>query len=99
MKMLITEEKTTSFPDSLTVTQQKRTEPLRDCVRDALRNYFDHLNGHPTQGLYQMVLNEIEGPLMETVMDYTRGNQTQAAAILGISRSTLRKKLAHHGLD
>ena len=46
-----------------------------------------------------MVLAEVEQPLFETVMRHTEGNQTRAAAILGISRSTLRKKLSIYGLD
>lgn len=74
-------------------------EPLRVCVRDALENYFSTLNGHSIDGLYQMVLDEVEQPLLEAVLKHTRSNQTRAAQILGISRSTLRKKLAKYGLD
>jgi Fis family transcriptional regulator len=43
-----------------------------------------------------MVLAEVEKPLIETVMNHTAGNQTHAADILGLSRGTLRKKLAEH---
>jgi len=74
-------------------------EPLRDQVRTTMKNYFQHLNGYGASGLYQMVLSEVEPPLLETVMDYAGGNQTRAAEILGISRSTLRKKLALYDLD
>jgi len=74
-------------------------EPLHDQVRATMKNYFQHLNGYDASGLYQMVLSEVEPPLLETVMDYARGNQTRAAEILGISRSTLRKKLALYDLD
>ena len=74
-------------------------EPLRESVRAAMNNYFQHLNGYGTSDLYQMVLAEVEPPLLETVMEYTKGNQTRAAEVLGISRSTLRKKLALYGLD
>jgi Fis family transcriptional regulator len=45
-----------------------------------------------------MVIEEVERPLIETVLDYAQGNQTQAARLLGISRSTLRKKMAHYGI-
>ncbi|MEW7980918.1 MAG: DNA-binding transcriptional regulator Fis [Candidatus Sedimenticola endophacoides] len=72
---------------------------MSECVRDALKSYFRQLAGHAAADLYQMVITEVELPLLETVMEHTRGNQTKAAALLGINRSTLRKKLATHGLD
>ncbi len=86
-------------PTTFTVAKNKKQEPLRECVRDALNSYFQQLDGHSTCSLYQMVISEVEQPMMETVMQYAEGNQTRAAAILGISRSTLRKKLAIYGLD
>ena len=64
-----------------------------------LKKYFKDLNGHKPGELYDLVLGEVEPPLFQTVMDYTQGNQSRAAQILGISRSTLRKKLKSYGLD
>lgn len=84
---------------TLTVTHSKKSEPLRHCVQDAMQRYFSHLDGHGTSNLYRMVMNEVEAPLLESVMEYAGGNQTRAAAILGISRSTLRKKLSLYDLD
>lgn len=81
-----------------TVEKNRNSEPLRECVRNALHSYFNHLDGYSTSDLYHLVLAEIEQPLLETVMTHTEGNQTRAAAILGISRSTLRKKLAIYNL-
>jgi len=46
-----------------------------------------------------MVLGEIEQPLLVTLMEYTRGNQSRAAAILGLNRSTLRKKLRKYKIN
>ena len=43
-------------------------------------------------------MGEVERPLFEAVMKYTRGNQSQAAGILGINRGTLRKKLKTYEL-
>lgn len=83
---------------SLTVLQVNRTEPLRECVRRAMRYYLRKLDGHEVNDLHDMVLGEVERPLIETVLDHTRGNQTQAARLLGMSRSTLRKKMAHYGV-
>jgi Fis family transcriptional regulator len=72
---------------------------LNVCVREAIENYFADMSGHQTNGLYQLMLNEVERPMLESVLRHTRGNQTQAAQILGINRGTLRKKLRQHGLD
>ena len=46
-----------------------------------------------------MVMEQVEQPLFKSVMDYTGGNQSKAAALLGISRSTLRKKLAQYDIE
>ena len=73
--------------------------PLRTCVKLMLDDYFKDLDGHPAGNLHQLVINEVEHPLLEIVMQYTRGNQSKAAALLGINRGTLRKKLKLHGLD
>jgi len=80
--------------ETFLVDKQSREESLSDCVRDALNSYFTQLDGHGTNNLFQLVMEEVERPLFQTVMEHTNGNQTRAAAVLGISRSTLRKKLA-----
>jgi Fis family transcriptional regulator len=85
--------------DYLTVTHSKKSEPLRQCVSDAMQRYFNNLDGHGANNLYRLVMNEVEAPLLESVMQHTGGNQTHAATILGISRSTLRKKLSQYDLD
>jgi len=85
--------------DSLTVMHSKKTEPLRQCVMDAMQRYFNHLDGHGATNLYRLVMNEVEAPLLESVMQHTGGNQSRAATLLGISRSTLRKKLSQYGMD
>ena len=87
------------FGEALTVIKQHNNEPLSDCVRSALDSYFEQLDGHNVNNLYQFVLEEVERPMFEKVMAYAGGNQTKAANLLGISRSTLRKKLALYGLN
>lgn len=72
--------------------------PLRQSIDDALARYFDDLDGTEPCDLYNMVLQETEYPLLKRVMKYTGGNQSRASEILGINRSTLRKKLRSHGL-
>ena len=88
--------------DISTLKQQFTSSPaqktLRDHVEYAMRNYFANLNGEQVTNVYDMVLAEVEGPLLEVVLEYTRGNQTRASEILGLNRGTLRKKLKDHGL-
>jgi len=62
-------------------------------VRDSLQTYLDDLDGHEAGDIFQMVIREVERPLLEVVMNHAGGNITRAAQILGINRATLRKKL------
>lgn len=73
--------------------------PLRNHAEEALHTYFANLNGHRPARLYDLVMREVEVPLFKTVMDYAQGNQCRAAALLGINRGTLRKKLKEFGLS
>lgn len=73
--------------------------PLSTLVEEALQHYLQQLDGHRPSSLYKMVLQEIEPPLLRTVLNYTDGNQTRAAEILGLDRSTLRKKLKQYALN
>lgn len=72
---------------------------LRDCVRSVLTNYFNDMEGHSVDDLYQLVLAEVEAPLLETVLGHTKGNQSKAAQMLGINRGTLRKKLKQYNIN
>lgn len=83
----------------LSVSPEYGDQPLRACVALAITRYFQDLDGAAAEGLYAMVLAEVEPPLLEAVMRQTQGNQTRAAELLGINRGTLRKKLKQYGLD
>jgi Fis family transcriptional regulator len=78
--------------------RERRKQPLRACVQSALELYFNDLDGHEAEGVYDMVVGQVEQAMLESIMRHTRSNQTRAAEILGINRSTLRKKLKLHGL-
>jgi len=75
-----------------------RIRPLSALTDEALKSYFATLNGHKPGDLYQLVIGEVEKPLLKAVLNYTRGNQSRAAEILGINRGTLRKKLKSYEL-
>ncbi|MDH3614547.1 MAG: DNA-binding transcriptional regulator Fis [Gammaproteobacteria bacterium] len=76
----------------------KSSKPLHKHTEDALDQYFESLNGDRPGDLYDLVMGEVERPLFKAVMDFTDGNQSQAAGILGINRGTLRKKLRSYSL-
>jgi Fis family transcriptional regulator len=71
---------------------------IAESVRRALERYFHDLDGEKASGLYDMVLMQVERPLLEVVMREANGNQTLAAELLGINRNTLRRKLAENDL-
>jgi len=73
-------------------------KPLCKHTEDALDQYFATLNGDRPGELYDLVIGEVERPLFKAVMDFTHGNQSQAAGILGINRGTLRKKLRTYSI-
>lgn len=75
---------------------KERRGPVAMSVRQTLERYFNDLNGEKVTGVYDMVLHEMERPLLEIVMRHTQGNQVRASLILGINRNTLRKKLKQH---
>jgi len=67
---------------------------LAETVARQLKSYFAaHEGGIPPAGLYDRVLHEIERPLISLTLDATNGNQIKAAAVLGVNRNTLRKKI------
>ncbi len=70
---------------------------LSEHVRLAVKDYLARLDGEEVSNLYSMVLSEIERPLIQTVMEQCGQNQSKAAQMLGLSRSTLRKKMADPG--
>ncbi|MDG6897118.1 Fis family transcriptional regulator [Actinobacillus delphinicola] len=90
-----TEALTTSVLNSQSQVTQK---PLRDSVKIAVKNYLAQLDGQDVDDLYELVLSEVEHPMLDMIMQYTRGNQTRAANMLGINRGTLRKKLKKYGM-
>jgi len=71
---------------------------LAACVRRVLNEYFKDLDGEMPTGIYDMVLNCVERPVLNLVLDHADGNQSRAAEWLGINRNTLRKKMQQHGI-
>lgn len=81
-----------------TASDEGNSLTLRDNVSQAMNSYFNLLDGSEVTDVYRLVMSEVEAPLLESVLKYTRGNQTKAAEVLGLNRGTLRKKLKIYGL-
>ena len=64
-----------------------------------LDQYFTDLSGENPNGVYDMVIQSVEKPLLLYIMNLTEGNQSRAADILGLNRNTLRKKLKQHKIE
>jgi len=76
--------------------QQKSS--LRNDVEKAMQQYFANLGEESVTDLYQLVLHEVEGPLLEAALRHSGSNQSKASIMLGLNRGTLRKKLKQHGM-
>ncbi len=72
---------------------------LREHVRLAVKDYLGRLGTDEVSNLHDMVINEVERPLIQAVMEQCGHNQSKAAHMLGLSRSTLRKKMTSLGLQ
>jgi Fis family transcriptional regulator len=71
---------------------------LYHAVKHSIRRYLYELDGTHPHDMYDMVLKQIEQPLLEAVLEHTKGNQSKAAEYLGLNRGTLRKKLRSYNL-
>ena len=93
-----TVKKIAKYSDNV-VSVNRSNHPLQACVQAMLNSYFKDLDGHPPGNLFDLVMDEVERPLLDAVLHHTRGNQSKASELLGLNRGTLRKKLRKHGLD
>ena len=69
---------------------------IASCIRKAISGYLDDLDGEKPGHIYSMVINSVEKPLIEVAIQHTKGNQTQAADLLGINRNTIRQKMKQY---
>ena len=74
----------------------KQVQGLQDLVYSLVTPFLAENKGKSIVDLYATVLAEVEPPLLQAVMEKRRGNQLQAAKMLGISRGTIRKKLQRY---
>lgn len=84
--------------EKIAISETLDSITLKQAVKDTLRNYFTNIGNEQPIDFYSILLEEIERPLLEVLINHTHYNQVKMATILGISRGTLRKKLKQYGL-
>ena len=77
----------------------RKNAPLCELVQHSLEQYFKDLNGQTPAELHDLVISQVEKPLLEVVMRETNGNISRAAQMLGLNRATLRTRLNKYGLN
>ena len=79
-------------------SSESRTPTLAESVERAVKSYMNAMDDQQVRDLYELVLSEVEAPLLDCVLRSTDNNQSQTAIILGLNRGTLRKKLKKYGM-
>ncbi len=81
----------------------RRTElddlSLEEILRRKLHHFLERHGGYEPTDLHGAILEKVEKPLIELILERTRGNQVRAARILGINRNTLFKKMKMMGIQ
>jgi Fis family transcriptional regulator, factor for inversion stimulation protein len=75
--------------------------PFNQYIKSTLAKYFANfeiLDSKHIANLYNLVISEVEKPLLEIVLEYTNSNQSKAAKLLGVSRNTLRKLISKYSI-
>ena len=81
------------------MSPKSESKPLCHSVAECVDEYFRTLNGHAPKDLYEVILGQVEKPLLEITLRNCAGNQSRAAQVLGLNRATLRKKLGQYRIS
>lgn len=71
---------------------------LNKLVEQVVRQYLADMGSTPPDNLHEIIIREVERPLIQTVLEHVGGNQSRAAQILGITRATLRTRIQRYEL-
>jgi len=80
------------------IKNENQDSGLSATIRTALTQYLNDLDGENPGNIYDLVMQQVEAPLLELILQHVEGNQSKAAECLGINRGTLRKKLKSYDL-
>ena len=85
--------------DKTRIKENSTGYKLYNFIEECLKEHFLVNNKEDIVGLYNSVLSMVEESLFKTTINYLKGNQTKSARMLGISRGTLRKKMALYQIN
>ncbi|OAB61730.1 hypothetical protein AY599_02445 [Leptolyngbya valderiana BDU 20041] len=90
--------RTTATDLSLNAKPASNGASLNQLVEQVVKQYLEDMGSTPPDNLHAFIMREVERPLIQTVLDHVDGNQSRAATILGITRTTLRTRIQRYGL-
>lgn len=74
-------------------------ESLDSLIKNEISYLFENKDDESSEKLYETIIKKVEKPLIEQVLEITKGNKKKAALILGINRNTLSKKMDELGMQ
>ena len=84
---------------SFEINDSDESVTLENLIDKRISKFISSLNDNTTKmNVYDDFIKTVEKPLIENILDYTRGNQIKASSILGLNRNTLRKKISELGV-
>ena len=89
---------TVAMPQDRSPEPMRSESTLRDAATRVVRRYLQDLNGTQCTDLYNLMLRQVERPVLEEALRHCGGNMTRTAELLGMNRATLRKKLDELGI-
>ncbi len=85
--------------NSFEINDNDENITLENLIDKRISKFISSINNDVTKmNVYDDFMKTVEKPLIENILDYTRGNQIKASSILGLNRNTLRKKISELGV-
>ncbi|GIR62593.1 MAG: nitrogen regulation protein NR(I) [Alphaproteobacteria bacterium] len=85
--------------NSFEINDNDENVTLENLIDKRISKFISSINDNVTKmNVYDDFIKTVEKPLIENILDYTRGNQIKASSILGLNRNTLRKKISELGV-
>ena len=97
--MSVTKKKSKQKRKKTKATPAVKDKCLSECVSDAMNKYFKDMDGHEPVDLHDLIMSQVEKPLIESVIENSRGNISRAAQALGLNRATLRNRMQKYDID